>query len=242
MILPRILKTFTQPIKSNKAVFTHFKIDRRNLEESENILIAVNSKNWRVWYWGIPLKDGSISVGVVSDEQNFSGDDHADLIRYILEEPQLSIRVDLASQIRPVQSISAYQSTVSPTHSERYLLVGNAGGFIDPIFSSGVTLALKSVVLGAPLVIDILNDKKVDWSHFDQEMSHGNKTFRAYIESWYETTLQEIIFLNDKQEDIKAKISSILAGYVWDRQSSLVREPKRKIEQIYRLTKSSRAQ
>lgn len=241
MVLPRILGTCSKPVNSKKAVFSHFKTDRRNTEESDNILIAVHPQNSGIWYWGIPLKDGSISVGVVSDNKNFSGNDSEDLLKYIADEPQLNRRVDPQSQSRETQSITAYEATVSQTHGDRYLLIGNAAGFIDPIFSSGVTLALKSAELGSDLVTNYLKGKAVNWDNFDKTMAIGNNTFKAYVEAWYDATLQDIIFMQDKDLDIQKKINSILAGYVWDLKNPFVREPQRKLKQIHKLFKMTEA-
>ena len=241
MVLPGILGTSSKPTKSKKAVFSHFKTDHRNTEESENILIAVHPENPGIWYWGIPLKDGSISVGIVSDSEIFSGNDSEDLLKFIAEEPQLNRRIDTNSQSRDAQSITAYAATVSSTHGDRYLLIGNAAGFIDPIFSSGVTLALKSALLGAPMVIDILNGKSVNWESFDDTMRIGNNTFKAYVEAWYDSTLQDIIFMKGKNPDVQKKINSILAGYVWDINNPFVREPERKLKQVHKLFKMMEA-
>ena len=63
-------------------------------------------------------------------------------------------------------------------------------------------------------------------------MSVGNNTFKAYVDSWYEGTLQDIILMHGKEPEIQKKINSILAGYVWDLENSFVREPKRKLNQV----------
>lgn len=235
MVLPRLMNAVSQPKISKLALFAHFQGDQRSTEESENILISINPKNSKIWYWGIPLKDDLISVGVVTDLEtlnNYDGNDSEKFQKVIAEEPNLSRRLKNANPIRAVKKIVGYEAAVKSVHGDRFLLIGNAGGFIDPIFSSGITVALKSAVIGAKNILKTLSGKNSDWTSYDQEMSVGNNTFKAYVDSWYDGTLQDIILMHGKEPEIQKKINSILAGYVWDPENSFVREPKRKLNQV----------
>lgn len=238
MVLPRLMNDVSEPLQSKSALFTHYNSDDRNLEESENILISINPKNSKIWYWGIPLKNGGLSVGVVSDTKTldeYQGNDSQVFNTIVSEEPSLNRRLKNSAPTMPIKKITGYEATIKNTHGKGFLLIGNAGGFIDPIFSSGVTVALKSAILGAENIIKVLSGETVDWTEYDKEMDLGNNTFRAYVKSWYEGPLQEIILMEGKEEEIQKKINSILAGYVWDKENSFVREPARKLKQVLSL-------
>ncbi|MCM8529200.1 MAG: tryptophan 7-halogenase [Lentisphaeraceae bacterium] len=235
MVLPRLMKNVSQPEVSKVSLFTHFQGDSRDLEQSENILISVNPLNKKIWYWGIPLKNDVLSVGVVTDSEtlsSFSGDSASQFEKVLAQEPNLVKRLQCAKPVRVVSKIQAYEAKVEKVYGDRFLLIGNAGGFIDPIFSSGLTVALKSAVLGAKEVMKFLKGQKPDWTAYCREMDIGNETFRAYVDSWYEGTLQDIILMDGKEAEIQKKINSILAGYVWDQTNSFVKEPKRKLQQV----------
>lgn len=66
-------------------------------------------------------------------------------------------------------------------------LLGNAGEFLDPVFSSGVTIAFKSASLAATLVSRQLKGESVDWDvEYTRRLKLGVDTFRAYVNVWYE--------------------------------------------------------
>jgi hypothetical protein len=75
------------------------------------------------------------------------------------------------------------------------------------------------------LVIKKLNGEAVDWDKdYMEPMMQGVNTFRSYVMAWYEGTLDTIFFAKAPRQDIKNKICSVLAGYVWDMKNPYVRE------------------
>ena len=238
MVLPRLMKTVSKPSNSKVALFQHFSDEERTLQESENILISIHPNDNKIWYWGIPFKDNKVSVGVVTDEktlESYSGSEDKIFQTLYSQEPHLQKRLRNASGINSVQKIKAYEAKINQIHGEQFLMIGNAAGFIDPIFSSGITIALKSAVCAAPEVMKVLRKEKPDWQSYDEEMALGNNTFKAYVDAWYDSSLQKIILSQNKEPDIQSKINSILAGYVWDKSNSFVREPARKLQQVSKL-------
>ena len=235
MILPRLMKTIEKPVLEKASLFGHFANDSRNEKESNNILISVHPQDPTIWYWGIPLADGKISVGVTSDANKFSTKDSEELLKYALAEPALKKRLQNATMTSKVGFIKGYTASVNQIYGERFLQIGNAGGFLDPIFSSGMTVALKTAVEGFRCVKAILEGNKPDWNHYMAELELGNKTFKACIDAWYEGSLQDIIFSDNKTPEVQKKLNSILAGYAWDRNNSFVGGTSRKIKQLHRL-------
>jgi flavin-dependent dehydrogenase len=150
------------------------------------------------------------------------------LQRFITESGLLNdCLVDAKFDTR-VGMIDGYSCNVESLYGDNFALLGNAGEFLDPVFSSGVTIALKSASLAAEVVHRQLQGLKPDWqTEYADPLMQGVNTFRAFVEGWYDGRLQDVIFAADKSEQIKAMISSILAGYAWDEENPYVRDPSR---------------
>ena len=133
-------------------------------------------------------------------------------------EPRLHELLARAETLRPVGEIIGYAATVARLHGRNFALLGNAAEFLDPVFSSGVTIAMKSASLAAAALARQLRGEPVDWEReFADELNYGVETFRAFVAAWYDGTLQDVIFFPRQQEKIRRMICSVLAGYAWDR-------------------------
>jgi flavin-dependent dehydrogenase len=140
-----------------QAFFTHLedRIDNVGYDRN-NIRIIVHPELSDVWYWLIPFSNGRCSIGVVGEAEvfNISGADRQSVLQqFIAEEPGLSALLHNAVFDTPVNTISGYSANVKSLYGNGYALLGNAGEFLDPVFSSGVTIAMKS----ASLATDVLD-------------------------------------------------------------------------------------
>ncbi len=140
---------------------------------------------------------------------------------------------------RPVERLTGYARSVTQLTGPGFALLGNAAEFLDPVFSSGVTIAMRSASLAAQVLDRQLRGAPVDWrTDYEMPLQIGIDTFRAYVEAWYDFTLQEIIFGNPKVDSFVTRmITSVLAGYAWDRQNPFVREPKRYLSMVQTITR-----
>src|SRR5262249_27190621 len=130
--------------------------------------------------------------------------------------------------------IAGYACKVKSLVGPGYALLGNAGEFLDPIFSSGVTIALKSASLAAKAVDRQLRGETVDWqSEFASPLTKGADAFRTYVNGWYEGSLQRVIFNQPAgAERVKSMVTSILAGYAWDEENPFVRRPQETLDMV----------
>jgi flavin-dependent dehydrogenase len=118
------------------------------------------------------------------------------------------------------------------------VLTGNVTEFLDPVFSSGVTLATVSSQTAAHLVIKKLQGENVDWEKdYTEIMMQGVNTFRSYVMAWYEGTLDTIFFADNQVADIKSMICSVLAGYVWDTNNPYVKDHSTALIKLAKLIK-----
>lgn len=247
-VLPRLLNLETPsdfPVR--RSVFTHIEDNILDEDYDRNkILIVIHPMQADVWYWLIPFNDGRCSVGVVAkqhffDQPPISDDDNLNILKAaIAASPDLSSLLKNARFDTPVQTINGYSSNVTTLHGNGFALLGNAGEFLDPVFSSGVTIAMKSASLVAPLVSRQLKGQEVDWaSGYAAPLKQGVDTFRAYVEAWYQGSFQQIVFAENQNPAVREMVCAILAGYAWDTDNPFVKEPVRRLKALVELCGSS---
>ncbi|MGE8188143.1 NAD(P)/FAD-dependent oxidoreductase [Pseudomonas sp. NPDC086278] len=237
-VLPRLLDLEAPsnfPVR--QAVFTHVEdhIDSPTFER-EKILITTHPIHRDIWFWTIPFSNGRCSVGVVAAAEHFEGrmdDMDACLQGFIAQTPSLSSVLKNAVWDTPARTIGGYSANVKTLHGPGFALLGNAAEFLDPVFSSGVTIAMRSASMAAAVLHRQLQGEAVDWQReFAEPLKRGVDTFRCYVEGWYAGTFQDVIFHPGSSPDIRRMISSILAGYAWDERNPFVVEPKRRLRML----------
>jgi flavin-dependent dehydrogenase len=188
--------------------------------DRQKIRVGINPANRDVWSWLIPFPNGCSSLGVVATREHFArytGSPEDQYWAMIGDEPKLRRLLANAHTVRPVGEIVGYAANVKTLHGPGFALLGNAAEFLDPVFSSGVTIALHSAKLSAGLVDRQLRGEAVSWQgEFAEPLMFGVETFRTFVSAWYDQSLQDVIFYPDKTPSIHRMICSVLAGYAWD--------------------------
>jgi len=237
-VLPRLLDLEAPsnfPVR--QAVFTHVEdhIDNPAFDRTK-ILVTTHPIHRDIWFWTIPFSNGRCSVGVVAAAEYFEGrtDDLDECLRgFIAETPSLSGVLNNAVWDTPARTIGGYSANVKTLHGPGFALLGNAAEFLDPVFSSGVTIAMRSASMAAAVLHRQLQGESVDWqTEFADPLKRGVDTFRCYVEGWYAGTFQDVIFHDGSSTDIRRMIASILAGYAWDERNPFVSEAKRRLKVI----------
>ncbi|MGF6516140.1 flavin-dependent dehydrogenase [Pseudomonas sp. BT76 TE3572] len=240
-VLPRLLDLEAPsdfPVR--QAVFTHVEdhIDNPTFER-EKILITTHPIHRDIWFWTIPFSNGRCSVGVVAAAEHFEGrmENLDECLRgFIAETPSLAGVLNNAVWDTPARTIGGYSANVKTLHGPGFALLGNAAEFLDPVFSSGVTIAMRSASMAAGVLHRQLQGEHVDWqTEFAVPLKRGVDTFRCYVEGWYAGTFQDVIYHEGGSPDIRRMISSILAGYAWDERNPFVAEPKRRLRMLSEL-------
>jgi hypothetical protein len=104
------------------------------------------------------------------------------------------------------------------------------------VFSSGVTIAMRSASMAVQVLDRQLRGERVDWKHeFEEPLRRGVDCFRAYVEAWYDGRFQKIVFHERQADPIKRMICSVLAGYAWDESNPFVREASQRLDTLARL-------
>ena len=239
--LSRLLKLETpSDFPARGAIFTHV-MDHIPVGtfDREKIRVTVHPKHSDVWFWTIPFSNGRCSLGVVARTEflaQYTGTETERLRAIVSEDPGLSGLLKDAVWDTPARQIVGYASSVSSLWGPGFALLGNAGEFLDPVFSSGVTIAFKSASLAAECIAREAAGERVDWqSDYADPLKAGVDTFRAYVEAWYAGTFQKIIFHEQSTPEIRRMIASLLAGYAWDRKNPYVADPKRRLKVLEEL-------
>ncbi|MBK8674013.1 MAG: tryptophan 7-halogenase [Bacteroidetes bacterium] len=210
-----------------KTLFTHILDTKRQEYDEPNRIIIIDHAP-SVWIWVIPFSNGFTSVGFVGDInffEQFEGTPEERLRQAISTNKHISQRFKDATYRFEPRTIEGWSKTTDKFFGDGFVLTGNVTEFLDPIFSSGVTLAVSSSQLAAHLVAKQLTGKEVDWQkEYTDKMIFGVDTFRTYVMAWYDGTLQKIFFAENQNGEIKSKICSVLAGYVWDTDNYYVKK------------------
>lgn len=222
-------------LPSRKALFVHAADARRSLsDESNRITIVVHKPG--VWIWIIPFSNGITSLGFVGNPEFFKHDTREPeehFRRLIATEPYLSKRFEGVKFNFEPKTLESWSVTTDHFHGEGFVLTGNTTEFLDPVFSSGVTLAAVSSQMAGKLVVDKLKGREIDWdTEYKRPMMQGIDTFRSYVMAWYDGTLDTIFFADNQDPTIKSQICSVLAGYVWDLNNPYVKSHKTALRRL----------
>ena len=240
--LPRLLKLESPsnfPVRG--AIFTHVAdhIPIGGTFDRQKIRVTVHPERPDVWYWTIPFSNGRCSLGVVAAQDflaQYAGSETDRLRALVGEDPGLSTLLKDAEWDTPARQIVGYSANVKSLWGKGFALLGNAGEFLDPVFSSGVTIAFKSASLATQCLAREFAGETVDWqADYAKPLKAGVDTFRTFVDAWYAGGFQKIIFHERHTPDIRRMISSILAGYAWDQKNPYVAQSKRRLSVLEEL-------
>ncbi len=239
-VLPRLLDLDSDSeLKLRDAIFCRVENDVRHTDGTDGYIYVYIVGDNDAWIWNIPLSPTVTSVGIVCTDEyyrSFNMDQETFWNHIIENDPHAKKRYANAKCINEVGFIGGYSANVKRMFGENFVMVGNATEFLDPVFSSGVTLALESGAKAAELTIKEFNGEAVDWQvDYQDYMMIGVDVFREYVEAWYDGRLQSILFSKTPGADkIERKVVSVLSGYVWDTKNMFVTSPTQAVNATYK--------
>jgi flavin-dependent dehydrogenase len=181
-----------EPRMRHISFFSHFRGAKRDPGIDEGATLVINTTHGKTWFWYIPLPDDVVSVGVVGPVDYLvkgrGGDPAATFAEELALAPPLRPRVAGAEQLFPIQARRDYSYRARTIAGDGWVLVGDAFGFIDPIYSTGVLLALKSGEMAA----DAINDGLVkgdltgpQLGRYGVEFTNGMEALRRLVYTYY---------------------------------------------------------
>ncbi len=199
--------------------FTHFKnvsspTAKKVFAKGDIIIFLCKHQGWG---WAIPLKGDRLSIGTVTKDGEQIPIEKDALQGYVQYHPLLQGILEGAEQAAPVRRIADYSYYNSVPTVSRVTSLGDARGFLDPIFSSGITLAVYTAYeLTKRIQSTVSENKPFDLESYHDEMRRGYDTFQRIIERFYRVGwAMDTFFLENKTEDLVRQITTILAGDVW---------------------------
>ena len=204
---------------ASAAIFGHFRHARRNSGSAEgNITIVWFAHGW---FWFIPLKDGTTSVGAVcwpAYMKSRTCDPTTFFMRTIDQAPEIAARLADAELTAPVTATGNYSYYSERMAGDGYIMVGDAWAFIDPVFSSGVYLAMNSAKLGADVVDAVLTDAArapALFRQFDRTVRRGVSAFSWLIYRMTSPEIRRLFMAPRNVFGVQSAVVSLLAGDVF---------------------------
>ncbi|MEO6146790.1 MAG: NAD(P)/FAD-dependent oxidoreductase [Sulfuriferula sp.] len=202
------------------AIYAHFTgAERSTGKAAGNITIFWFEHGW---FWFIPLADGTTSVGAVTWPYYLKTRHKKSLEQFLMETialcAPLSEKLQFAQLSSPVEATGNFAYECDHTHGSNYLLLGDAYTFIDPVFSSGVMLAMQSAFVGAETVDTCLRQPReaaAALKKFDHSMRKGPKAFSWFIYRVTNPTMRDMFMGPRNIFRVKEALLSVLAGDVF---------------------------
>lgn len=198
------------------ALFGHFEGVTRDqgAPGGDTVIVRLDDK----WFWMIPLSAEKTSVGCVMDQEEFNRlrQPPADLFKRLWQSSSaMRARMDHATAVTAIQATSDFSYFNRRLSGPRLLRVGDAAGFMDPIFSAGVYLAMYSGRLAAREIIDSLaagDDGHRRFRQYEKRLFRAMRIFREMVEAFYTRPFMELFLEPRPKYQLPDAIVAVLAG------------------------------
>jgi 2-polyprenyl-6-methoxyphenol hydroxylase-like FAD-dependent oxidoreductase len=198
------------------ALFAHFRGGKRwPGREYGNIRIFVFESGW---FWYIPFTDGTTSVGCVLHARTVRGREGNLETLYdslIARCRGLADALDGAPRTTPVRSAANFSYSTDPAIGDRFVCVGDAIAFLDPIFSSGVYIATQSAELAAAEILAAFRENRFHARRFrayERTIQKGMRPFQRFIQYFYDPAFMEMFLKPREFAGMVDGVTGVLAG------------------------------
>lgn len=172
------------------------------------------------WVWQIPITETITSIGVVTQKKNFakSRQERQQFFWHCLESrPELAAGLRAAQQIRALSDEGNYSYAMKQICGDNFVLVGDAARFVDPIFSTGVSIALNSARFASHDIIQAAKKqdfRKSSFATYESTLRRGTKNWYEFISVYYRLNVLFTAFVQD--ERYRVDVLKLLQGDVYD--------------------------
>lgn len=229
------------PVFDQYAIHTWFDgLDRQALARTDTLrdyifvhFLPVSNS----WVWQIPITESVTSVGVVTRKQRFA-DARASRDQFfwdmVASRPELADCLRVSQQMRPFKPEGDYSYAMTQITGDRFILIGDAARFVDPIFSTGVSIALTSARLAHRDVLKALETGDVSRSSFETyeaTIRRGTKNWYDFISVYYRLNILFTWFINSRKH--RLSVLKLLQGDVYDEeQPQVIAEMQQAVREI----------
>ncbi|MEM9943131.1 MAG: NAD(P)/FAD-dependent oxidoreductase [Planctomycetota bacterium] len=214
------LKEYYPDLKK-AAIWGYFEGAKRAGGDNPEVTCILHTKTKDAWFWYIPLNDGTVSVGLVGDSSFLlkrGGSPQKTFEAEVKNCPGIQRRLMDANLVSKFNVAKEFSYKTSQQSGDGWVLAGDAGGFIDPIYSSGVYLALKSGLMVGEAVAEGLHKGDVSAKQLGKwtdEFEGGVKWIRKLVRAFYTKEFSFGSFMKAHPEHGE-NVSNLLIGKVFD--------------------------
>ena len=217
------------PNHNSAAVFAHFEgVQRRPGADAGNTSVTWFDNGW---FWTIPLSDNVDSVGLVCDPE-FLKTRTTPLDQFLTEAvascPQMKHRMSDAHPISETQAAGNFSYKSNTMHGDRFLMIGDAYAFLDPMFSTGIYLAMEGAMQGADAVHTFLHDTetgRLELNAHVASMELGLGRLSWFIYKFNTPAMRKLFMSRLNPLNMRQQVISLLAGDVFERSSGGIGVP-----------------
>jgi flavin-dependent dehydrogenase len=210
-----------EPRLANVAIFSHYK-GVPLLEGNRANDIRIVARHDAGWFWLIPISQELMSVGVVLPKNLFQqmpeGSNEERLDRTIADTPIVAELMRNASREWPVRVEKDFSYSASRYAGDRWLLAGDAGSFLDPVFSTGVSIAMESGIEAAVELDRALSRNNFSaraFARFSKRQKKRFETFRRFVIGFYSPAFRDLFFDPEPPKSVFRAVVTVLCGR-WD--------------------------
>jgi len=204
---------------ASAAMFAHFTGAQRLTGKEEGHITVFWFEHG--WFWFIPLADGTTSIGAVGSPQYFKTR-KTELTKFFMDTialaPELVERLKHAEMVSAVTATGNYSYKCTRMTGDNFIMLGDAFAFIDPLFSTGVYLAMNSAFLGADVVSTCLHEpaeSKRACAAFEAEISRAIDLYSWYIQRAPTPAMRHLLMVKRNMFRIEEAVLSVLAGDIF---------------------------
>jgi flavin-dependent dehydrogenase len=204
------------PRHRKAAIFAHFRgVPRRSGRDAGNIVVILMRDGW---FWVIPFSDGRTSVGVVAEGRRIGeqgAPPEAALQRAIARCPAASRLMQGAERVSPVYATSDWTYGSRQIAGPDYLMVGDAAAFIDPVFSTGVLLAMSSGEAAAAILDESLRGGLIPArrrTQYERQVTRHVRYYRRMVDTFYSQAFPRLCFYPERRLNVPGAVLTLLAG------------------------------
>ena len=207
-----------EPLLANIAIFSHYSgVPRIEGDRPDDIRLVARSDSG--WFWLIPISSELMSVGVVLPRNRYMqlphGSPEAMLDAAIADTPVIAEMMRNAKRAWPVRVEKDFSYSSSTYAGDRWILAGDAGSFLDPVFSSGVSIAMESGIEAA-FELDravVRNEFSAQaFSAFSRRQRKRFEAFRRFVVAFYTPEFRDLFFQSEPPRMMFRAIVTVLAG------------------------------